>query len=54
MDRIQFEWEEFNEEEKWFALFVKIGDGPWHLAKSTYNTEDKELIKECIRKSEKV
>jgi hypothetical protein len=46
---IQFEYEEFNEEDSsWGALFVKIDDGAWHLAQSAYNTEDKDMIKKII------
>lgn len=50
---IEFEYEEFLEEDdKWGALFVRINGGKWHLAKSTYNTEDQEHIIELIKSND--
>jgi hypothetical protein len=51
LPKIEFEIEKFIEDDNdWDALFVSINDGPWHLAKSTYNTEDKDHIIELIKK----
>jgi hypothetical protein len=44
---IAFEWLTFNDDEKtWDALFVKIDDGPWHMADVHYGTEDINKIKQ--------
>ncbi len=48
--KIEFEWETFFEDDDvWQALFVKVNDGSWHLAKSAYNTEDQDHIIELIK-----
>lgn len=48
--KIEFEWQTFEEDDcRWDALFVRINEGKWMLAKPTFNTEDKELIKEIIK-----
>jgi hypothetical protein len=42
---IQFEWQEFLEEDdRWSALFVRLDEGPWTLAKNVYGTENIDII----------
>ena len=47
---VLFEYQTFPDDEKtWDALFVKIDDGPWHMADVHYNTEDEAEILSIIR-----
>lgn len=48
--KIEFDEETFYEDDDvWSTLFVKIGNGDWHMAKPRYNTEDKAEIINIIR-----
>ena len=42
--KIEFEWESFRDDTDWDALFVKVGNGEWHMAQPKYGTEDKQKI----------
>jgi hypothetical protein len=43
--KIEYEWQEFLEEDdRWSALFVRLDNSSWHLAKTVYGTEDVETI----------
>jgi hypothetical protein len=45
-----FEWEEFIEDDNsWSALFVRLDNGPWYLAKTVYGTEDIDTINAILR-----
>ena len=48
--KIDFIWESFEDEDNWWdALFVKVGNGDWHLAQPYYGTENKEEIIRMVR-----
>ena len=47
--KIDFVEDEYIEDDhSWTALFVKIDDGKWHMAKPNYGTEDKNIITEML------
>lgn len=47
---IIFEWQEFLEDDdRWEALFVRLDNGPWCLAKTVYGTEDIDTINAILR-----
>lgn len=49
---VEFEWQTFNEDdESWDALFVRINEGKWKLAKPIFHTEDEETIRNIIKHS---
>jgi len=52
---IIFEWQEFLEDDdRWEALFVRLDNGPWSLAKNVYGTEDIDTINAILRDGETV
>ena len=47
--KIEFEWLTFDEEDNsWDALFVKINDGRWLMAKPNFGTENIREIENII------
>ena len=49
---ITFEVLEFEEaDDRWQALFVRIGDGPWKLSKAHWGTENIDEVLMKIRSS---
>ena len=47
--KIEFEWETFKEDDtSWNALFVKINNGRWLMAKPKFGTENIREIENII------